>query len=224
MTSTATRPPETNPRRTLGSAIAAAVAASICCVGPLVLIALGASGAWMSRLTILEPIRPLLILATGGFLGYAVAQVYARPAAREVCEPGTPCADPRTDRINKVALWGVTILVAGMLMIPTFIGIADREAGDAASPGPVAGSVVATATTPVTQGHERCVLSVQNMTCASCPHNVRRALAAIEGVTVHEVTLDPPRAVVEYDPAKVRIEDLTAATADVGYPSSPADS
>lgn len=36
----------------------AAILASTCCLGPLVLIALGFSGAWIGNLTVLEPYRP----------------------------------------------------------------------------------------------------------------------------------------------------------------------
>ena len=36
----------------------AAVLASACCLGPLVLIALGVSGPWIGNLAALEPYRP----------------------------------------------------------------------------------------------------------------------------------------------------------------------
>ena len=39
----------------------AAILASTCCLGPLVLVALGFSGAWIGNLTILEPYRPIFI-------------------------------------------------------------------------------------------------------------------------------------------------------------------
>lgn len=39
----------------------AAILASTCCLGPLVLVALGFSGAWIGNLTVLEPYRPLFI-------------------------------------------------------------------------------------------------------------------------------------------------------------------
>jgi mercuric ion transport protein len=35
----------------------AAILASTCCLGPLVLVALGFSGAWIGNLTVLEPCR-----------------------------------------------------------------------------------------------------------------------------------------------------------------------
>ena len=47
--------------RVKGSLVAgalAAIGASVCCVGPLVLLALGIGGAWIANLTALEPLRP----------------------------------------------------------------------------------------------------------------------------------------------------------------------
>ena len=41
----------------------AAVLASTCCLGPLLLVALGLSGAWIGNLTRLEPYRPFFIAA-----------------------------------------------------------------------------------------------------------------------------------------------------------------
>lgn len=38
----------------------AAILASTCCLGPLVLVALGFSGAWIGNLTVLEPYRPFV--------------------------------------------------------------------------------------------------------------------------------------------------------------------
>lgn len=47
----------------------AAILASTCCLGPLVLVALGFSGAWIGNLTVLEPYRPHLVDgAAPGFL------------------------------------------------------------------------------------------------------------------------------------------------------------
>jgi mercuric ion transport protein len=72
--------------------ILSAIGASICCVGPLVLLALGVSGAWIGSLTALEPYRPILIGLTLLFLGFAFHRLYlARPA----CSPDSECANPR---------------------------------------------------------------------------------------------------------------------------------
>jgi mercuric ion transport protein len=72
--------------------ILSAIGASICCVGPLVLLALGVSGAWIGSLTALEPYRPIFVGLTLLFLGFAFYCLYlARPA----CSPESACANPR---------------------------------------------------------------------------------------------------------------------------------
>ncbi|MGS9811080.1 mercuric transporter MerT family protein, partial [Pseudomonas aeruginosa] len=53
-----------------------AIGASVCCVGPLVLLALGVSGTWVGALTMMEPLRPLFIGLTLLFLGLAFRKLY----------------------------------------------------------------------------------------------------------------------------------------------------
>ena len=53
-----------NTKQTLWVSALAAAGASLCCAGPLVLVGLGISGAWIATLTQLEPLRPLLLVAT----------------------------------------------------------------------------------------------------------------------------------------------------------------
>ena len=95
--------------------ILAAIGASVCCVGPLVLLALGVSGAWISSLTALEPYRPIFIGLTLLFLAGAFHSLYL---ARRVCTPGSACADSRTLKRQRLAFWIVTILVLGLVAVP----------------------------------------------------------------------------------------------------------
>jgi mercuric ion transport protein len=99
----------------LVAGILAAVGASVCCVGPLVLLALGVSGAWIGSLTALEPYRPLFIGLTLLFLGLAFHRLYF---ARRACTAGSACANPRTPKHQRLAFWIVTVLVLGLISIP----------------------------------------------------------------------------------------------------------
>ncbi len=101
-----------------GSLIAgllAAIGASVCCVGPLVLLALGISGAWIGSLSALEPVRPIFVAATLLFLALGFRRLYLAP---QVCEPGTPCADPRTIRRQRGLYWFVTAALGVLLAVP----------------------------------------------------------------------------------------------------------
>ena len=93
----------------------AAVLASTCCLGPLVLVALGLSGAWIGNLTRLEPYRPFFIAAALVALFLAGQRIF-RPA--QVCNPGEACAIPRTRRIYKILFVTVCVLVVIALAFP----------------------------------------------------------------------------------------------------------
>ena len=97
-----------------GSVIGAILASS-CCIIPLVLVTLGASGAWIGSLSALEPYKPIFAAATIGFLGLGFWQVYRKP--KVVCEEGSYCASPTSGRVTKSALWIATVLVALALTI-----------------------------------------------------------------------------------------------------------
>jgi mercuric ion transport protein len=93
----------------------AAVLASTCCLGPLVLVALGLSGAWIGNLTLLEPYRPFFIAGALVALFLAGRRIF-RPA--QTCQPGELCAVPRTRRLYKIVFGIVSVLVLLALVFP----------------------------------------------------------------------------------------------------------
>jgi mercuric ion transport protein len=102
-----------------GSLIAgglAAIGASVCCVGPLLLLMLGIGGTWVGSLTAMQPYRPIFIALTMVFLGLAFRRLYLLP---QVCAPGTPCADPRTRGRQRLTFWIVTVLIVVLLAVPS---------------------------------------------------------------------------------------------------------
>ena len=94
-----------------------AILASACCLGPLVLIALGFSGAWIGNLTVLEPYRPVFIGVALLALYFAYRRIY-RPAAD--CKPGDVCAIPQVKTTYKAIFWIVATLVLIALVFPYF--------------------------------------------------------------------------------------------------------
>ncbi|AYH43855.1 mercuric ion transporter MerT [Azoarcus sp. DN11] len=93
----------------------AAILASTCCLGPLVLVALGFSGAWIGNLTVLEPYRPIFIGAALIALFFAWRSIF-RPA--QACKPGDICAVPQVRTTYRLIFWIVTVLVAVALAFP----------------------------------------------------------------------------------------------------------
>ena len=93
----------------------AAILASSCCLGPLVLVTLGFSGAWIGNLTALEPYRPIFLAAAIVALFFAWRRIF-RPAS--ACQPGEVCAIPKVRRTYKAIFWCVATLVLVALTFP----------------------------------------------------------------------------------------------------------
>jgi mercuric ion transport protein len=93
----------------------AATLASTCCLGPLVLILLGFSGAWIGNLTALEPYRPLFIGVALVALLFAWRNIW-RPVA--ACQPGETCALQQVRLSHQVLFGLVTFLVLIALAFP----------------------------------------------------------------------------------------------------------
>jgi mercuric ion transport protein len=83
------------------------ILASTCCLGPLVLVSLGFSGAWIGNLTRLEPYRPYFLVGSIVALAFAARRIF-RPAS--ACRPDEVCALSKTRHLYKV-LFGITVLL-----------------------------------------------------------------------------------------------------------------
>lgn len=90
-----------------------ALAASSCCIVPLILFSLGIGGAWIGNLTALAPYKPIFVAGTAGLLGYGFYLVYWKP--RRTCAESAACARPISSRLIQLALWIATVLVIAAL-------------------------------------------------------------------------------------------------------------
>ncbi len=63
-------------------------------------------------------------------------------------------------------------------------------------------------------------LSVPDMSCSTCPIQVKQALSKVPGVSAASASLEKKEAVVTYDESKTNAEALMKATADIGFPST----
>lgn len=99
-----------------GGAILSGVAASLCCIGPLLFALLGISGAaFASRF---EPLRPYLLVLTYALLAAAFVVSY-RPRPAD-CGPGASCEMPRANRLGRVLLWLAAAIVVAVTAFPYY--------------------------------------------------------------------------------------------------------
>ena len=93
----------------------AALLASTCCLGPLVLVMLGVGGAWVGNLAALAPYRPIFLGAALVALFLAGRRIF-RPA--QACKPEEVCAFPKVRTTYKLVFWAVAVLVLIALGFP----------------------------------------------------------------------------------------------------------
>lgn len=179
------------------ASILSAVLGSLCCVGPLLFIALGlGTGA-----AVIGRYHWFFIIAAMAVLAWSWTK-YLR--AKTVCDCEHRTMDGR--RSSMLSLLIATLIVFG------FAGLNISRYVFASSPSPRADQVA--------DGRERVVLRVEGMSCATCEIAVRSALKRVNGVASANVSVATNTATIDFDPRKTNPDQLVAAVNSTGYRGS----
>lgn len=112
--------------------VVAAVVSSVCCLGPLLLAALGvgagATGFWAGTaevMKVLLPYRPLFIIVALVCFAVSFYLVYRRPVRRPVvaCGSGGLCERPAQHRVTRWLFWTLAGLALVFIMAPYWLGL-----------------------------------------------------------------------------------------------------
>ena len=106
------------PKLPLIGGVIAAIGASVCCVGLLVLLMLGIGGSWVSGLTAFVPYRPIFITIVAILLAWAGRQLY-RPI--EQCPEGSICAIPTARLRYRQFFWSVLLVAMVLVTSPDWV-------------------------------------------------------------------------------------------------------
>ena len=179
--------------------ILSALLASACCIGPLLLVAIGVgSGAvWVGRYHWFFLIGGIAVLT------WAWAK-YLRE--KTVCDCEHRAMDGRRS--------GILTLLIATIVVFGFAGLnVSRYVLASAPPS-------AQTQTQAANGLSRVVIPVEGMSCATCEIPVRHALRRIDGVKSTHVSAATKSATVDYEAAKTNPEQLVAAINSTGYRAS----
>src|SRR5258708_38279731 len=140
----------------IGASLLAAIAASLCCVLPIV-FALGGF-AIVGASAFFESLRPYFVIATFALLGVGFYLAYRKP--KHACEPGSACARPQVSRFGRIGLWIATALALAFTAFPYYSGaVANFLLSD--------GSVKASAA-QAANAVEHVSFAVRGMYCPAC--------------------------------------------------------
>ena len=104
-------------KSSLAAGLLAALGATACCFGPLLLVTVGLGGAWVASLRALEAYQPVFAALTLACLAFAFHRLYIK--ARQ-CTPDEACATPAVLKRQRIVFWVVVALIAAMFSFPLF--------------------------------------------------------------------------------------------------------
>ncbi|MBO0357902.1 mercuric transport protein MerTP [Hymenobacter sp. BT186] len=188
----------------IGAGLLAALAASLCCITPLLAVLGGLSGV-ASTFAWLDPLRPYSVALTVVALGVAWYQQFKPAPAADACG----CAvDAKPSLMqSKGFLGAVTVLAALLLGFPYY--------GARFYPTPAAPVVVAMdEAVPVWQTAN---FRIGGMTCDACAKHVEHAVQQVPGVQAVTVSYDQGTAQVRFNAAKSPAAQVAQAITGTGY-------
>lgn len=180
----------------LTGGVFAGLAASLCCIGPLLSLGLGlgsfAAAAWFAQW------RPVLLAVTFLLLGLAWWLTYRRP--KTDCADGA-CARP-PGKVARISLWLGTLVALGSAIYPS-LPAANHQINAAA----------------VTVGDAKLSVQIPSMDCPPCAAGIEASLSRAPGVKQAAVNYDTKAAILVYDPSVTNRDKLLALIDASGFPA-----
>lgn len=191
-------------RRSLlvGGSLLTALAASLCCILPLIAAAGGI--AVLGASTAFEAWRPYLLFATvlllsgGGFLAYR--------DYRRGCAPGSLCETKPVTKWNFLSLGLVAAVALSLALFPYYSSSVVQAMG--------APKVKKESPNGNIQSSH---FGISGMTCSSCARGLEASFRNMPGVREAKVDYDSKQATVTFEPSKQTDEALKNLVAEAGY-------
>lgn len=195
---------ETTSKAITGVGIFAAIAASLCCITPLLALVAGASGA-ASSLSWLEPARPYLIglaIATLGFAWYRSLSTKESVA----CGPDENCAvEKKSFLASKTFLIIITIAAIALIAFPYYANVF--------YPKTQKQNILVVESNNINTAS----FAIKGMTCKGCETEVNNELYKVSGVIDAQTFYAKGTSIVKFDKSKATIEQLKNAISQTGY-------
>jgi mercuric ion transport protein len=188
----------------VGAGLLAALAASLCCITPLLAV-VGGLGGVASSFSWLEPFRPYLIALSVGVLGFAWYQKL-KPRLVDNCG----CAvDAKPSFLQSKRFLGVVTVLSALLLAFPYYGASLYPTTTVPTP--------AMATTKAAPVWQTANYRIGGMTCEACAKHVEHTVQQLPGVQAVRVSYPQGTAQVRFDAAKSPAAQVTQAINSTGY-------
>lgn len=189
-------------RKMIGIGMLSALAASLCCITPVLAFLSGASGL-ASAFSWMEPARPWLIALSIVLLGFSW---YQKLKPRATAEIQCACKDERKPPFlqSKTFLGIITVLAALMISFPWYGSMIYSN------------NQINTVIVPADQ-IETVSYQITGMTCPTCEEHVRHGVNGVSGVIDISADFRAGKAVVRFDRSRTNDEEIRRAIDATGY-------
>jgi len=186
--------------RLMSTGVISAIAASLCCITPVLALIAG-SGSIASSFSWIEPARPYLIGVSVAVLGFAW---YQKLKPQPVDECGCAVDEKSKFLQSKTFLLLVTIFAALMISFPAYAKVFFPKNEKAAI-------VLEKSNIQTVE------LSIKGMSCEACEEEVNHEVHKLPGIIQSFVSYENRNAVIQFDVSKTTIKDITDAVNATGY-------
>lgn len=177
-----------------------AIAASLCCITPIIALIAGTSG-FASAFTWLEPFRPYLIGLTIFFLGFAWYQKI-KPKKQIDCNCET---EKKVKFIQTKTFLGITTVFAIiMLAFPYYSSIFYPKTEK---------QIIVVDKSNI----QKLEFKISGMTCNSCAEHVNHEVNKLTGIINSNSSFENGNAIVEFDNSKTSVDEIIKAINSTGY-------
>jgi mercuric ion transport protein len=187
-------------RTLIGTSLLSAIAASLCCITPVLALIAGTSGI-ASTFSWIEPVRPYLIAVSIVVLGFAWYQ-RLKPVAKDECG----CAVDEKPRFmqSKQFLLIITLFAGVMITFPYYSKVFFQNDEKTVQVNDQVNIQTAE-------------FDIKGMTCSSCEEHVKHEVNKLQGIVKAEVSYEKNNAVVSFDKTKTSLTDIGNAINSTGY-------
>ncbi|MEX0995833.1 MAG: mercuric transport protein MerTP [Flavobacteriaceae bacterium] len=187
-------------KKLIGAGLLTAIAASLCCITPVLALIAGTSGL-ASTFSWLEPFRPYLISLTILVLGFTWYQKL-KPKKQIDCNCDT---DEKPKFIQSKSFLGIiTVFVGLMLAFPYYSQVLYQNSEKQVL-------VVDKANVQTIE------FSINGMTCTGCEAPINHEVNKLLGIISSTVSYENGNAVVQFDNSKTSITKIEKAINSTGY-------
>ncbi len=186
-----------------GAGVLSAIAASLCCITPVIALLAGSSSI-AANFSWIEPARPYLIGLSIAVLAFAW-YLKLKPAATKEIDCNCETTKKPSFLQSKSFLAIVTSFSLLMMTFPLYAKIF--------YPTPK----VPSTTVAIVNNRQQVKFAIQGMSCEGCEAEVNNEIAKVNGVLAYQTSYANQSSLVSFDKSKVDIKVIEKAISKTGY-------